>query len=476
MRFINAILILGSAGMLMVSACKSPDMERREAVAKLPAAFDDSTDSTSIANKHWRDFFADPQLAALIDTALANNPDYASALQDVEMAAAGLRARKGALFPYVSAGAGVGLDKSGRYTSEGAGNAVTDITPGQLVPEPLPDYLLQFRASWEVDIWGKLKNYKKAAYLHYLGGLEGVNYVQTELVAAIADHYYELLALRSKLNIIRQSIQLQSDQLEIVKVQKQAAVVTELAVKQFEAQLLGSRSREFEVLQQIRENENELRLLLGTTNPVTIPDSLSTDAAFSSLLSGGIPAALLDNRPDIRKAELEMQAAHCNVNAVKREFYPSVGINGSVGFQAFKPSYLFTTPESFIYSLAGELVAPLLNRSALNAELMRANAEQKKAMNEYRKTVLEGYLEVSNEMALLHNLEKSYELKQQEVATRNVSIDISMDLFKSAHANYLEVLAAQNEAIDSRLELVELRKEQYIAAKNLYRSLGGGWR
>jgi outer membrane protein TolC len=160
----------------------------------------------------------------------------------------------------------------------------------------------------------------------------------------------------------------------------------------------------------------------------------------------------------------------------KAEFYPSLNITGGMGFQAFKTSYLFTTPQSLMYSLAGDLVMPIINRAGIKAEFNNANAYQIEALYNYQKSILNGYVEVTNELSNIQNLDKAYQLKAQEVGALNSSVELSNELFKSARANYLEVLMAQRDALSARLELVESKKNQLMAITNMYKVLGGGWK
>lgn len=442
----------------------------------MPATFNTSTDTTSIADVNWKDYFKDPILVALIDTAIHNNPEIPIALQQIEIASNRVRARNSELFPSVSAGGGIGLEKVGRYTSQGAGDASADITPGKTVPEHLPDMMLGLRTSWEVDIWGKLKSAKKSAYAKYLQSIEGKNFVITNLVAEVANTYYELLALDNQLDIVRENIQLQQKQLEILKAQKEAAVVTELAVKQFEAQVLNSQGLEYDILQKITEGENQLNFLLGRYPQKIIRSKESFNTAVSNSIKAGIPTQLLKNRPDIKQAELELLAAKWDVKVAKMAFYPSLNISATLGVQAFSPSYLFKLPESLLYSVASELAGPIINRQAIMAEYRSANAYQIQTMFEYQKSILNGYVEVTTELSNINNLEKMYSVKSKEVEVLNRSIAISTDLYKAARANYLEVLTAQRDALSSTLELIEVKKQQLMAMTNVYKALGGGWR
>lgn len=457
------------------TSCKMlAPVEKTEPQA-MPDSFIASKDTMNSATLKWKKFFPDKNLQDLIDIALKNNQELEMTLQEIEIARNDVRVKKGMLLPIVTAGAGAGVEKVGRYTSQGAGDAAADITPGGKVPEALQNYELGLHAEWEVDIWKKLRNSKKAAYTRYLATVEGKNFVVTNLVAEIANSYYELEALDNQLDIIQQTITLQKNALEIVKVQKDAARVTSLGVNKFEAEVLNSRSREFEIQQQIKETENKINFLLGRYPQPIVRDKDAFITQLPQQIQAGIPSQLLANRPDIKQAELELFATKCDVKAAQAEFYPSFTISGGIGFQAFKPSYLFTTPESLAYSMLGELTAPLINRNAIKAEFNKAKAEQLKALYNYQKTILNGYVEVSNELSNIHNLEQLYDLKNKEVQSLITAIDVSNDLFKSSRLDYFEVLMTQRDALESKLELIEAKKEQFNAVTNVYRALGGGW-
>ncbi|HEX2607989.1 MAG TPA: TolC family protein [Flavisolibacter sp.] len=467
-------LVLGAC--LAFASCSVPNLVQRTENKTTPATFGNTTDTTGITALSWRQLFTDRNLTDLIDTALKNNQELLITLQEIELARNEVRFRQGALLPTVGARLGIGVEKVGRYTSQGAGDASTEIKPGKEVPEALMDYTAALQASWEVDIWKKLRTAKKAALTRYLATIEGKNFVLSNLIAEVASSYYELLALDNQLEIVRQSIGLQQHALDVVKTQKEAARVTELAVQKFQAEVLNSQSMEFNLLQQIRETENKINFLLARY-PQEIPrDKKSFLNAVPGTVSAGIPSQLLANRPDIRQAELELAAAKLDVKVARAEFYPSLDITAALGFQAFHPAYLVKFPESVLYSLAGDLAGPLINRNAIKAEYYSANARQLQAVYNYERSILNGYLEVSTQLSKIENLGKSYELKAREVEALNRSINIAGDLFNSARADYFEVLMTQRDALESKLELVELKKEQFRAVTQVYRNLGGGWK
>ena len=476
MKLVSILTYAGFICSIGFTGCKVPAAIQGPDIKAMPDSYSNTADTTNAAAIHWRDFFQDKALVDLIDTAISNNQDLSIALQEIEIARNKVRLRNGELYPKVSAGGAISLEKVGRYTSAGAGDASTEITPGKLVPEHLADLYLGLNTSWEVDVWGKLRAAKKAALAKYLGSIEGRNFVLTNLIAEVANSYYELISLDSQLDIIRETIQLQKNQLDIVRVQKEAAVVTELAVKQFEAQVLNSQSREYDILQSITEHENKINFLLGRYPQKIARDKMALKAQVPYQVMTGIPAQLLKNRPDIKQAEFELQAAKWDMKTARQAFYPSLNISGMLGFQAFKPSFLFTFPESLAYSLIGDVAGPIINRNAIIAEFRSANAYQVEAMYSYQKVLLSSYVEVANEVSNISNLEKLYSVKSKEVEALTKSIDISTDLFKSARANYLEVLTAQRDALSSGLELIDVKQRQFMAITNMYKALGGGWK
>jgi multidrug efflux system outer membrane protein len=457
------------------NACKVPDFAQRNENKNTPASFSTSIDSTNTGAVQWRSFFTDPNLVSLIDTAIKNNQELNITLQEIEVAKNEIKAKKGELLPTVGYRLGAGLDKVGRYTSSGAGDASTEITPGKGVPEVLPDYAFGLQANWEADIWHKLRNSKKAAVDRYLSSVEGKNFVITNLIAEIANTYYELLAQDNQLEIVKQNIALQSNALELMKIQKQATRVTELAVRKFEAEVLSSKSLEFDIQQDITESENKINYLLGRFPQPIVRDRNAFSLLVPPTIQAGLPAQLLANRPDIKQAEYDLEAAKLDVKVAKAQFYPSLGISASIGYQAFNPSYLLRTPESLIYSLAGDLAGPLINRNAIKAEYLTANAKQLQAVFNYEKTILNGYIEVANQISNISNLQKSYDLKSKQVVALTQSIEISNDLFRAARADYFEVLMTQRDALQSKLELIETKKQQLNAVVNIYHALGGGW-
>lgn len=456
------------------SACV-PTVKLKTENRTVPASYTSSRDTTNSAEINWKEYFTDPDLIALIDTALKNNQELNIILQEISITKNEVRARKGEYLPSVGVKAGGGVDKVGRYTRDGALEANTEIEPGEEFPEPFSDLMIGAFASWELDVWKKLRNARQVAMYKYLSSIEGKNFMVTNLVSEIANSYYELLALDNQLAIVKQNIEIQQKALSIVKLQKQAAKVTELAVQKFEAEVLKNQSLQFELQQMITETENRINFLVGRFPQPVQRSSMDFEELMPNTIYAGIPSQLLENRPDIKQAELEMEAAKLDVQVAKANFYPSLSITAGLGFQAFNPSHLLVTPESMLYSLAGDLIMPLVNRNAIKAEYFNASSKQIQAVYDYEQAILYAHIEVANQLSNIGNLEKSYELKKKQVEVLTRSINVSTVLFKSARADYMEVLLTQRDALEAKMELIETKKQQMNAMVNVYRALGGGW-
>jgi NodT family efflux transporter outer membrane factor (OMF) lipoprotein len=297
----------------------------------------------------------------------------------------------------------------------------------------------------------------------------------TNLVSEIANSYYELLALDNQMLIIRQNIEIQENALHIIKQQKDAARVSQLAVNRFEAQLLNTKNLQYDIQQQIVETENKLHFLTGSFPKTIARNAASFNTTVFDSISAGIPSQLLENRPDIRQAEQELIASKLDIKSAKANFFPNVRLSAEVGFQAFNPAVWFN-PTSLIYSVFGDLMAPLINRNAIVAAYKSSRAKQIQAVYNYEKTILNAYVEVVNQLSGIKNYSQSVDTKTKEVDILVQSIGISDNLFKSARADYMEVLLTQREALDSRMELIEIKKKQLNAEVNIYKALGGGWK
>lgn len=461
--------------LLLILAGCTPTIKGKTENSVLPDGYLTTGDKSNIAKLPWKEYFTDSSLIALIDTALQHNQELYIILQELKIANNEVMEKSGEFLPKMVVRSAGGVEKVGRFTRNGAVEEANQIEVGRSFPEPLPDYRLDVYASWEVDVWRKLRNAKKSAYTRYLASVEGRNFMVTNLIAEIANAYYELLALDNQLSILDQNIVIQENALKTVKMQKVASRETELAVKRFEAQVFSTKSLQFDVQQKLVIVENKINFLLGRYPQIIHRNPQLFNELMPNEIEEGIPTQLLENRPDIRQAELDLIATKLDLQVIRANFYPSLSFTTAIGTQAYRPGVLLHTPQSLVYLLAGDLVAPVINRRGLKAAYLSANSRQIQAVYQYERIILNAYIEVINELNNISNLEKSYNLKAQQVEALTSSIDISNTLFKSAKADYMEVLMTQHDALDSRFELIEIKRNQLIAKVNIYRALGGGW-
>jgi NodT family efflux transporter outer membrane factor (OMF) lipoprotein len=460
-------------GVFWISACKVPSITVKNENSTTLSSYGYSSDTVNIAQIKWRNYFKDPLLVDLIDTALKNNQELNITLQEIAIGKNEMMAQKGEYLPFLHLRAGGGPDKAGKYTWDGFSEEDLKANPDR-GPKYIGDFSAGVFFSWELDVWNKLHNATKSAAMRYLSTVEGRNFMVTNIISEIAASYYELMALDNLLSIVQQNIELQSNALEIVKLEKEAAKVSQLAVNRFDAQLLNTKNLQYEIQQKMVETENHINFLVGRFPQPVKRNTASFNNLASDPIMAGVPSQLLVNRPDIRQAEMALAAAKLDVQVARANFYPAFSLTAGLGFRGYNPLYLLN-PGSIIYNLAGDLVAPLVNKNAIKATYYNANALQIQSVYNYERTILNAHIEVVNQLSGMQNFTKSYETKAKEADILMQSITISNDLFRSARADYIEVLLTQREALDSKIELIEIKLKQLEAKVNIYRALGGGW-
>lgn len=428
------------------------------------------TASDEAVQRFWKDLFADPDLQALIRAAMETNQELAVLRQEIIIAKAEIGARRGEYIPRLGAQAGAGIEKVGDFTSQGVSDEAHDVAVH------LPDFRFGLVASWEVDIWGRLRNLKQAAQKAYLATIEAKNFFVTELVAEIAKSYFELVALDKQIDIVERNLQIQRDALEIVRQKKIAAEETELGVQRLAAEVLKNEGVLANLAQERVALENRINFLVGRYPQPVRRNHRLFDAGAPDKAVVGLPSALLDNRPDVRRAARELEAAKLDAKAAKKRFYPSLTIDAAAGYHAFDLRHFLATPASLVYDVAGSLVAPLLNRAAIKAEYQQANARQIEAVYDFERTLVRAYTETVTQLAAIQNYAKRYEKISEQVRALTSAIEMSTLLYQSAEADYMEVLLTRRDALEAELELVETKKDQWIALVELYQALGGGWK
>jgi len=466
--------------LLVLSGCAIPKLHPAKPGPSLPQDFNGTTTSDNSGQVPTTEFFNDPKLLSLFEQALVGNQQLRILAQNIEIANNEALRRRGAYLPFLSFGSGASLTKYSQYTLEGADNAQDLLPNGSNFPAPLPDFMAAADVSWQIDIWRQLRYSRNAAALRYLGTRDGWNYVVTRLVAEIAENYYQLMALDKRIENLNTIISLQERSLGVARFRKEFARDTELGVQRFLAEVRKNQSQMLITNQTIIQVENRINFLCGRYPQRVDRASAKSIPAFIDLdlhaLSVGVPSQLLRNRPDIRQAERELEAAGLDVNVARANFYPKLIITAEVGYDAFNPKYLFLTPESLIYSVAGGLVAPLVNKKAIQADYLNANAKQLQAIYDYQRTTLNAFTEVFNRMTKVRNYSHSIELKKQQLISLETAVDVASNLFQNARpgVDYMDVLFAQRDLLEARLVTIDTKLEQLSAIVDTYQALGGG--
>lgn len=487
MRIVRAMLKQHVIGRVMVcimlsisSGCNIPSLRHAEPAPVLPGSFNGATSAENSAQVGIVEFFNDPVLTQLIIQGLVQNQELKIRNQEVQIASNEILARRGTYLPFVSLGARGGFDKTSRFTPLGAAEEQLTYPGGGMFPDPLPNLRLTADLFWHVDIWRQFRNARDAAMQRYVEAIEARNYLITQLVADTAENYYELAALDKRLVFLNQNIELQLQSLEVAKAQKAAARGTELGVQRFLAEVRKNESQRLIVQQDIIQIENRINFLVGRYPQLVDRVSWDFINLDSRILNVGVPAQLLLNRRDIRAAELELSASGLDVSVARADFFPKLDITAGVGFEAFNPKFLFD-PEAFIANAAGELVTPLINKKAIQANYLSANARQLQAVYNYQRTVLNAFTEVVNSMAKVQNYRRSVEIKQQQVKALEESVNVARNLFNApiaeafARVEYVDVLLATRELLEARTVLIETKKQQLSAIVDAYQALGGGF-
>jgi multidrug efflux system outer membrane protein len=447
--------------MLLVTSCtvtkpyQAPVVETQDLYRGLP-----STDTSNMASLPWTEIFRDTALQELIREGISNNLDLKIAYSRVQQAQAYFEQSRLAFLPAFDATANALDAKQSSTTKTAGGNTRL--------------YQLSVNASWEADLWGKLKSSKRASLASLLQTEAASRMVQTSLVGAIANNYYDLLALDQQLQITEQTVKNWSATVEIMKALKQATVVTEAAVVQSDANRYAAELTIPDLKLSIQQMENSLRILLGKA-PGPVQRGMLSDQGPVALIQTGVPSQLLSNRPDVQEAELNLRYNFELTNVARTYFYPSLIISASGGFSSLSISKLFN-PASLVGSIAAGLAEPIFDQGINKTRLKVAKAAQQQALFSFQNAVLAAGQEVSDDMASYQSTLEKTSLRDSQIVNLQKAVEYTQLLVRYSSANYTEVLTAQQSLLSAQLNQVADRLQQLRAVVDLYRDLGGGWK
>ncbi|WP_235938473.1 efflux transporter outer membrane subunit [Chitinophaga solisilvae] len=451
-----------------LAACRVGRNYERPPVV-LPAQFGTAAPSdSSIAKVEWNKFFTDATLQELIGKALSGNYDLQLAVKRVEASQAYLKQAKAAWLPAFNAQASANTNFPSKKSFTGMNMSQFNFG------DHIEDFNLGVNMSWEIDIWGKIRRQKEAALATYLQTYEAQHAVQTSLVSAIANGYFNLLMLDNQLTVARRNVALSDTIVKMIGLQKTAGEVTELAVQQAVSQKQTAELLIPQLEQGIAIQENAIRILTGDLpGPISRNRSLH-DFQVSDSLPTGIPVAMVSRRPDVRATEMGLVAANAQVGVAQASMYPTLNITASGGANAFKASNWFSLPASLFGTAAGSLAQPIFQRRALKTSLEVAKIQREQAVIQFRQATLNAVGEVSDALVKLDKLKSQQQIAGEQVNTTQLAVKQAQMLFRSGMATYLEVITAQSRALQAELGQSEIDRQRLSAMVDLYRSLGGG--
>ena len=459
---IYLLLLVVSVPFLLVSCFAAKDYERPEVVNEANYRTDNlPQDTLSMATVSWKDIFTDPILQNYIEEGLNNNMDIRIALQQIAIAEAYVKQGKAGYFPTLNGTATAAYQEFSESSQFGNLSSANQFeVAGGL--------------SWEADIWGKIRSTKRASDATYLQTVAAHQAVKSRLVANIAATYYQLLAIDEQIRVTEETIETRSKGLETTIALKDAGNVTEVGVKQTEAQFYTAQAILIDLKTQSRLVENTLSILLGSA-PQRITRSTLDDQIMNIPLQTGVPFQLLSNRPDVIAAEYNLINAFELTNVARSNFYPSLTLSANGGLQSLELDKLFNL-NSLFATVVGGLTQPIFNSRKIKTQYEVSQAQQEQALLQFKYALLVAGKEVSDAMYSIEAASEKITVKENENDAYSLATDYSQELLDNGLVNYLEVLTAEERALVSSLDLVAAKNSRLQAIVDLYEALGGGWR
>ena len=454
-----------------ICSCRVGKEYQRPSV-ELPTQFNNVSfaDTSSIANVEWKKFFTNPDLQKLINEGITYNHDLLMALKRIEISQQRLRQANLLQLPEVS------LQFTGEINRP-SDNSLTGLNiQNSLGKSYVENYQAFVGLSWEADIWGKLRNQKESVLAEYLQTYEASKAVQTQLVANIAQGFFNLLMLDKQLEIAKGNLALSDTFFRATQLLRDAGLTNTLAVQQAASQQQSTALLIPLLEQNIAVQENALQVLTGHLPGVISHSALLKDFAVAEDLSAGLPIAMVSRRPDVRSTEMALMAANAQVGIAQANMYPALNLTAGGGLESFKASNWFNVPNSLFGLAAGTIAQPIFQRRQLKTQYEVAKLQREEAVIRFRQSVLQATSEVSNALIQIDKLKQQRDIAIAQTDTLQHAVVNAQLLFRADLANYLEVITAQENLLQAELNLASIQRQQLSAMVELYRSLGGGWR
>ncbi len=437
-----------------LSACTVGPDYRRPDVEIPPDWRLAAAEAAEISNVAWWEQFQDPALSTLVRTALENNKDLQIATASVDQAFAQYGITRSALWPQIDAGTA-----AARQRLSGSAGPVP-VPSGR---ETFNDYSVNLSASYELDVWGRLRRATESARASLLGSEEGRRTVVLTLVSAVADGYIQLRALDRQLEIAQRTSQSLGEAARLQQVRFQEGAVPESDYRQAESQYETAAAQVPELERQVAQQENFISVLLGR-NPGPIERGRDIDALLFPVVPGALPASLLERRPDVRQAEQNLIAANADIGVAKAAYFR----------ESAELSDLFKGP-SRTWSYGAGVTLPIFNAGRINNQVAQSEAVQRQALFAYQKSIIVAFQDVENALVDRTKFGRTREVQARNVAALQRFRDLAALRYKEGATIYLEVANAEQSLFNAQLAYVATQSQLFRSYANLYKATGGGW-
>jgi multidrug efflux system outer membrane protein len=415
-----------------------------------PNTFVDTTNNDTITNLKWFEIFKDTVLNALIDSALKNNYNLENAVKRIEQSRALYGISKADLLP------SFGYSASGQYHSDGN------------------NFEILGTAAWEIDFWGKLRHAKRASYAQILASEEGLKAVTTMLISDMATYYFQLRDLDNRYAIAQQTITSRTEYVKLIEARFKGGDVAELDLLQADQQLSLAMATSASLYRQLKFTERSLNILLGEV-PQDIPRGFENiEHTDFPLIPAGLPSSLLEQRPDVRQAEYQLQTQTERIGVAKAMMFPTISLTGFLGLASTDLSSL-VSDASLVSSATASILGPIFNFGANRRRVELQRQQTEIAANNYVSTYISALAEVENALVSIQTLSDEYLARKRQEDAATKSLMLSRERYNNGYTDYLEVLVAETAMFESELAASVTKAQQLSSYINLYRSLGGGW-
>jgi len=459
MRIFTVLIIVG-----LVAGCTvGPDYIRPNVDVPAAYRFEDK-EVRDTANTEWWKQFQDPVLDALIIEALSNNKNIRIAAANVEKAAGVLTQTRSPLFPQI------GYSGSGtkqRATEEGANPVPSSVA------NPQTTYQLLANASWEIDLWGRIRRLSEAAQASLLSTEEAKRGVILSLVSSVAGDYIQLLGLDMQLMIARRTLETYAESVRLFELQFRYGQVSQMNLEQARTQYETAAGTIPQIESQIAQTENALSILLGR-NPGPIHRERTIFELTLPDVPSGLPSDILANRPDIRQAEQNLIAANAQIGAARALYYPTISLTGAFGVSSADLSNLFNG-SARVWSYAGSVTGPIFTAGGISGQVKQAEAGRDAALFTYESSIQSAFADVENALVAREKQAEQLRAQKRLVKASKEYARLAMLQFKGGYSTYLTVLSAQQQLFPAELNYAQYLASSFNSYVNIYKAMGGGW-